>query len=473
MNAVTEAERMAAASTEVATLRQPPSNIEAEQSVLGALLLDNAAWDLVGDTVRADDFYRHEHRVIFGAIESLVIANRTADIITVHDRLQASKVGGNTIDLPYLNALLQCVVSIRNARNHAELVRRKAMQRVLIATMDEGIATAYKGEQDPQEMVEAIGLRLDALQAGERADEPVAAERLAVQWLDRLNDRIAGNVPLAASTGLQDLDEALNGGLQPGRVYVIAARPSVGKSALSMQIGLHRAEAGDGVLLLSQEMDRDECMGRMISNVGSVDYGRLQRSNPSDRDWGGITEAVESIAARPLWVHDRGALTLRQIRAAAMGRRKQGLKVLIVDYLQLCSGASNGGRPNRNTELEEISRGIKALAMQLRISVLLLSQLSRDVEKRGTPEPMLSDLRDSGAIEQDADVVAFLWPVRDLGGRKIVGCSLAKNRQGQQRVKEKAIALEFHGWHQRWIDSDADISAQSMRGSRNTPETFE
>lgn len=463
MNAVTEAEVMAAAAGPTG-LRQPPASTEAEQSVLGALLLDNLAWDSVADVLRAEDFFGLEHRAIFGVISALLNANRAADIVTVHDRIRASaERGAEGVTLAYLDALQQCVPSARNARAHAQLVRRKALQRALIAATDEAASVAWKSDMDPADQLHEIAKRLDALEHGQLSQAPTHIEGLIVKRIDALNDAASGNGPPPGwSTGLDALDEALNGGMQPGRVYVIAARPSVGKTALALQIGAHRAKAGDGVLVLSQEMPAEECTDRLLANEGSIDYARLSRSALNDRDWGGVTEASQALASLSLWIDDEGALTIRQIRAKAMSLRRQNLKVLIVDYLQLCSGPGVRGM-NRNAELEEISRGIKALAKQLGIAVLLLSQLSRDVEKRQSPEPQLSDLRDSGAIEQDADVVAFLWPVRELGLKKIVGLSLAKNRQGRQHVREKAIPLEFLGWHQRWIDSEADISPQSMK----------
>lgn len=458
MNAVTEAERMATAEPDVARLRQPPSHIEAEQSVLGALLLDNIAWEAIGDLLRSEDFYRGEHRLIFDAIHAMVVACRTADVITVHERLQTVR-GAEAITLPYLNALLQSVPSIRNVRHHAELVRRKAVQRALIATLDESIATVWKGEQEPVDMVDAIAQRIDALQAGQLSQAPRPVEKLVVERLDAITEAAAGNVPPGWSTGLRDIDDALNGGLQPGRVYVIAARPSIGKTALAIQIGLHRAKAGDGVLLLSQEMPASECVDRAMCNLGGVDYGRLQRSELNDGDWSGISTAAEELGSMSLWIDDQAALTLRAIRGKAMSVRRQGLKLLIIDYLQLCSGTGARG-VNRNGELEEISRGIKTLAKQLRIAVLLLSQLSREVEKRSTPEPTLSDLRDSGAIEQDADVVLALWQARQFENKRIVGATLLKNRQGRNAVR---VPLEFHGWRQRWYDSEADISPKSLR----------
>jgi len=463
MNAITEAELMAATSDpEVGVLRTPPNAAEAEQSVLGALLFDNLCWDAIGDIVRSEDFYRFEHRIIFDAIGAMVAACKPADIITVHDRLQASKLSGaEGITLVYLNALLQSVTTTRNVRRHAELVREKALQRSLIATMDEATTMVFRGEQDPVDMLDAIAQRIDALQTGQLTTAPRTAQSLVVERLDAINDAAAGNVAPGWPTGLRDIDDALNGGLQGGRVYVIAARPSIGKTALALQIGLNRAEAGDGVLVLTQEMPSAECIDRAICNRGGVDYGRMQRNQLSDSDWGGLTVAAERIAQMPLWIDDQAALTLRAIRGKAMSVRRQGIKVLVIDYLQLCSGSGARG-VNRNTELEELSRGIKTLAKQLGIAVLLLSQLSREVEKRATPEPTLSDLRDSGAIEQDADVVIALWQARQFESKRIVGATLLKNRQGRNAIR---VPLEFHGWRQTWYDSEADISPKSLKGN--------
>lgn len=443
-------------------LRVPPHSMEAEQSVLGALLIDNAAWDQVGDILRTEDFFRIEHRTIFEAMAGLINATKAADPITVHERLQGLGRAAEGCSLEYLSALSQSVPSARNIRRYAEIVRDRSALRALVAAADEAATLGFNGEGTAAERIEKVCATFDNLQRGQVLQKPREAGELVSKRIDHYSAQASGEAPLGSPTGIAQLDDALNGGLQDGRVYVLAARPSVGKTSLSMQIGLHRAKAGDGVLLLSQEMPAEECIDRTVCNLGGVDYGRLQKAQLSDSDWGGLTEAADALCRMRFWIDDQPGLTLADIRAKAVSLRRDGLRLLIIDYLQLCSGSNPGARSTRNSELEEICRGLKTLAKALRIPVILLSQLSRDVEKRQNPEPTLADLRDSGAIEQDADCVLFLWFVRAWSDRKFIGMSIAKNRQGRTGQR---IALEFRGELQRWNDSDADISPQPKRQS--------
>lgn len=438
-----------------------PRSPEAEQSVLGGLLIDNEAWDRVADLIDSRHFFEQRHRHIFDAIGGLVNANKPADTVTVLERLEASGKAMEVGGLPYLEALAQSVPSARNARRYAEIVRDKALHRALIAATDEAGTIARSEDPAPQK-ADRIAALLDQVQREQVVHKPRTAAELAVDRIDHYNAQAQGDVPTGAPTGIAELDAALSGGLQEGRVYVLAARPSIGKTSLAMQIALHRAKAGEGVLVLSQEMPAEECIDRAVCNLGGVDYGRLQRAQLQDDDWRGTTEAVELLSKLPLWIDDQPGVTIGDIRGKAMSLRRSGLKLLVIDYLQLCTGSHPGRGVTRNSELEEICRGLKSLAKQLRISVLLLSQLSREVEKRATPEPNLGDLRDSGAIEQDADCVLFLWFVRAWTDRKFIGLGIAKNRQGQTGQR---IALEFRGQFQRWNDSDADISPQQKRAA--------
>lgn len=448
-------------SSEVAALRVPPHSTEAEQSVLGGLLLDNSAWDRVGDMLCGGDFYRYDHGALFGVISGLIAASKPADVITVWERLQVEHPRSG-IDLVYLNALAESVPSASNIRRYAEIVREKATLRALVAASDEVATAAFTGSENPADLAgRAISL-FEAANLRGQLQKPRPADELAVARIDHFNDVATGEHLAAFPTGLEDLDAALNGGLQEGRVYVLAARPSIGKSSLALQVGLHQAQSGRGVLLLSQEMPAEECIDRALANIGRVDYGQMQRAQLDDTSWAGMSHACEVVGKLPLWIDDQPALTLRDIRAKAMSLRREGLKLLIVDYLQLCSGSTTGKGVNRNTELEEITRGVKAMAKQLRISVLLLSQLSREVERRGTPEPTLGDLRDSGAIEQDADAVLGLWFVRQWSDRKVMALTVLKNRQGERGQR---IALEFFGQYQLWQSSQADVSPVVKKAS--------
>lgn len=451
-------------------LRVPPQSIEAEQSVLGGLLLDNAAWDRIGDLLTEDDFYRHEHRLIFRAIGGLVNATKPADVITVAIALRDSGHDGAVGGTKYVNSLASSVPSAANIRRYAEIVREKALQRALAAAADEAASIAF-GAGSASDSIERCVALFDRVQQGSLKQGPRTASELAVARIDHFNDIATGEVPVAFSTGLADLDTELNGGLHEGRVYVICARPSIGKSSLALQIGIHHAKAlNRGVLLLSQEMPCEEVTDRALANIGAVDYGEMQRASLSDMSWGRLSAAVEQLGRLPLWIDDQAALTLADIRAKAFALRRDGLKLLVVDYLQLCSGQNPGKGQTRNGELEELSRGVKALAKQLRISVLLLSQLNREVERRGTPEPNLGDLRDSGAIEQDADTVLGLWFARQWSDRKVMAVTVLKNRQGRPG---KRIPLDFFGQFQQWHGSTADVESVGKPIGKGKAEAFE
>jgi replicative DNA helicase len=235
-------------------------------------------------------------------------------------------------------------------------------------------------------------------------------------------------------------------------MYVLAARPSVGKSSLAQAIALYSASNQCPVLMLSQEMPDTEVAERAMSNLGAVDYEAIQTGALKDPEWNGLIEAVEASEHMPFYVDDQGSLTLADIRAKA--RQVKGLKLLVLDYLQLSAGDGD----NRNAEIEHISRGLKSLAKEMGFAVLALSQLNRKVEERASKEPLLSDLRDSGAIEQDADVVMFLWPAVEYpGGSKLVGIKLEKNRQG----KKGRFGLDFDGAHQRWVESSDELPTKT------------
>ena len=272
-----------------------------------------------------------------------------------------------------------------------------------------------------------------------------------------------GTVEPGWRTGVPGLDRLLGGGLRSGAVYILAARPSIGKSSAAQWLGMQQARNGRPCLFLSQEMPEAELADRGLSSAGQIDADALQTGGMTREDWARIVELQDAPELRNFYVDDQPALTLLDVRAKA--KQVKGLKVLILDYLQLCAG-STGREANRNTELEQISRGLKQLAKEMGIAVIALSQLNREVERRASKRPILADLRDSGAIEQDADVVAMLWTARDMGnGCRLVGMELPKNRQG--RTGE--VALHFDGARQTWgqsTESLAPPAAVSTGGRR-------
>ena len=441
-----------------------PWSCEAEQSVLGGLLLDNGAWDRAAGIVVERDFYDARHRVIFATIGQMIAASRAADVITVFEALQRGGKAEECDGIRYLNSLAQSVPSAANMRRYAEIVREHAARRTLIATADEALALARAGEEDDLGgTIDRITTMFGELQRHQVRKVPRAILDIATERIDHYTALEEGTVTAGWPTHIQALDARLNGGLRAGGVYILAARPSVGKSSFAQSLGLTLAEGGLPTLFLSLEMSEAEVADRGVASAGRLSYSALLTGKMDREHWSRATEAMERLGRLPFFVDDQSALTLRDIRIKA--KSVNGIKVLILDYLQLCASTRRDG--NRNSEIEEISRGLKALAKELGIAVIALSQLNREVEQRINRRPKLSDLRDSGAIEQDADVVMFLWPVREFEneGRRIIGLGVDKNRQG--RLGE--FGLDFHGDTQRWSESTADIRpiAQPRNHARN------
>lgn len=429
-----------------------PYSDEAEQSVLGALLLDTStAWDRVGDLLQEADFYRRQHQQIFAAVSKLALACKPADVITVHQQLQAEGTAEAVGGLQYLNDLAQSVPSPRNARHYAEIVADHALRRAICSAALEARELAFQPGDAASTLDKVSGL-FSGLEKRRRDVEPVS---LTDALLDRCShwERLAeGKSTPGISTGFSTMDRALSGGLKPGTLIPLAARTSVGKTSLAAQIGINVARQGHTVLLLSQEMAVGELVDRLVANLGRVNLGHLASGELEDGAWSGITDAVEAGKDLPFFLDDTPALTLAAIRTKARQvQRKRGLALLVVDYLQLC--AATGAHDKRHHQIEQISRGLKALSKELGITILLLSQLNRASTQK--EEPQLTDLKESGAIEEDADVVILLQPkALQPDGSLLVAANLAKNRQGK-RVK---VALAFRGEYQRWSESTAILS---------------
>ncbi len=399
----------------VAQLRIPPHSIEAESSVLGGLLLDNGAWDRIADLLNDSDFYRYEHRLVFSAIASLVNASRAADVITVHDQLQslgkAEEVGG----LGYLNALAQYVPSASNIRRYAEIVRERSILRKLVSASDEISTAAFnpQGKGVDQILDEAEQKIFHIGEEGSRMKQGFQSmESLVVQLLGRVEEMSnSPNDITGVPTGYYDLDR-MTSGLQAGDLIVLAARPSMGKTALAINIAEHVAlNEGLPVAVFSMEMGASQLAVRIVGSIGRIDQGRLRTGKLQDEEWPRLTEAIEKLRNVSLHIDETPGLTTSELRANArrLARQCGRLGLIVVDYLQLMSVSAGMSDENRATAIGEISRGLKMLAKELQCPVIALSQLSRGVESRTDKRPMLSDLRESGAIEQDADVVMFIY----------------------------------------------------------------
>jgi replicative DNA helicase len=397
-----------------AQLRIPPHSMEAESSVLGGLLLDNASWDRVGDLLVENDFYRFENRLIFSSVAALINANKPADVITVYESLQnmgrAEEVGG----LSYLNSLAQYVPSAANIRRYGEIVRERSILRKLVTASDEIATHAFnpQGKQVDQILDEAEQKIFNIGEEGSRMKQGFQSmDVLTLELMDRIDEMSQNpNDITGVPTGFYDLDR-MTSGFQPGDLIVLAARPSMGKTALAINIAEHVAvEEQLPVAVFSMEMGASQLAIRIVGSIGRIDQGHLRTGKLSQDEWPKLTETIEKLRNIALHIDETPGLTPNQLRSNArkLAKRCGKLGLIVVDYLQLMSGSSSEG-DNRSTELGEISRGLKMLAKELQCPVLALSQLNRSVETRNDKRPMMSDLRESGAIEQDADVIMFIY----------------------------------------------------------------
>lgn len=397
------------------SLKVPPHSIEAEQSVLGGLLLDNAAWDRIADFINEGDFYRYDHRLIFHHIGKLISQAKPADVITVYEQLQvvgkAEEVGG----LAYLNALAQNTPSAANIRRYAEIVRDRGVLRQLVTISDEISAGAFNPQgRDVRQLLDEAESKVFAIaeegargQKGFLEIQPLLTQ--VVERIDELYHRDNQSDITGVPTGFVDLDR-MTSGMQGGDLIIVAGRPSMGKTAFSLNIGEHvTVEQGLPVAVFSMEMAGTQLAMRMLGSVGRLDQHRLRTGRLLDEDWPRLTHAIQKMNDAQLFIDETPALNPMELRARSrrLARQCGQLGLIVIDYLQLMSGS--GGGENRATEISEISRSLKGLAKELNCPVIALSQLNRSLEQRPNKRPVMSDLRESGAIEQDADVILFIY----------------------------------------------------------------
>ncbi|MFT0534128.1 replicative DNA helicase [Castellaniella hirudinis] len=448
------------ADTQLDYLRVPPHSIEAEQSVLGGLLLDNAAFDRIADVLVEDDFYRFDHRLIWQHIARLISLSRPADVITVFESLSSSGKADDTGGLAYLNALAHNTPSAANIRRYAEIVRERAMLRKLVSIADEISEAAFnpQGKEARQILDEAESRVFQIAQEGARGMagfqeiRPLLAQ--VVERIDELYHREGDSDITGVPTGFEDLDR-MTSGLQPGDLVIVAGRPSMGKTSFSMNIGEHVAiEQGLPVAVFSMEMGAVQLAMRMIGSVGMLDQHRMRTGKLNQDDWPRLTHAVQKVEQAQIYIDETPALTAMELRARArrLSRQCGQLGLIIIDYIQLMSGS---GGENRATEISEISRSLKGLAKELNCPMVALSQLNRSLEQRPNKRPVMSDLRESGAIEQDADVIIFIYRDEvynpdspDKGTAEII---IGKQRNGPIGT----VRLTFQGASTRFLNFSA------------------
>lgn len=440
---------------------------EAEAGVLGTLMLENSRFDVVGDILEPKQFFDGRHGRIFSTITALVLADKPADIVSVLVALQAA--GHDDIDLELLNSIAQFPLSPSSVRRYAETIAERALMRGLAEAAAEVREIAVEPGLDVAERLDKAQAKLQALAINRGRQEPVPVSDMAAALVDRIQELHDGTVEPGIRTGIPAIDRRLNGGLRGGKLIILAARPAVGKSSLAMQVCINLAEAGHGAAFLSQEMPGQDLVDRVACNVGRILLDNIITGKLRDCEWPRLTEAVDRFRLLPLYLDDQPALTLADIQAKARALvRKYKIKLLVLDYIQLCGSRKTADK--RHHQIEEISRGLKTLAKQLDITILALSQLSRTSESRVGGKPQLSDLKESGAIEEDADVVMLL-SLDHIGdhGAKVIEADFAKNRQG----RVGSVALAFDGGFQSWSDSGEPLSKPSAGRTRSAAPAYD
>ena len=437
-------------------IKLPPHSTEAEQSILGGLLLDNEAADKIGDLVGEEDFYSEAHRVIYRHVLALMGDGKPVDVVTLSEALgNAQKldyIGG----LAYLGALVNNVPTAANIRHYAQIVRERSILRQLAGTASEIAELAYNplGRNARSVLDEAEAKVLHIAEQGSRGQRTFTPLKdLLVSAVDRIETLYNRDNPsdvTGVATGFNDLDKE-TAGLQPGDLVIVAGRPSMGKTALALNIGEHVAiDLKLPVVVFSMEMGASQLAMRMIGSVGRLDQHKLRTGRLAPDDWERLSTALGRLSEAPMLIDETPALNAIEVRSRARRLQKQygQLGLVILDYIQLMQAQSAG--ENRATEISEISRSLKALAKELKVPVIALSQLNRSLEQRPNKRPVMSDLRESGAIEQDADVILFIYRDEvynedspDKGTAEII---IGKQRNGPIGT----VRLTFLGEHTRF-----------------------
>ena len=443
---------------QISALKVPPHSIEAEQSILGGLLIDNKAIDRIAGQVSASDFYRNDHRIIFTHISKLIDNNDPADIVTVAESLEQNaeltKVGG----VAYLGLVAENTPTASNISGYAKIVRERSIMRNLVEVGSDIVESAFSPQgKDAQQLLDESESKIFQIADAGTSEKlgfidikellPKAAQR--IDDLYQLDDP---NGVTGVPSGYSDLDQK-TAGLQPGDLIIIAGRPSMGKTSLALNIAEHVGmEAGLPVAIFSMEMGAAQLTMRLLGSVGKLDQHKMRIGQLEDEDWPKLTNALGVLNEAPIFIDEGSALNSYEVRARARRlHRQQGkLGLIVIDYIQLMSSANEQSNENRATEVSEISRSLKALAKELNVPVVALSQLNRSVESRPDKRPMMSDLRESGAIEQDADVIMFIYRDEvynpETAEKGVAEILLSKQRNGPTGI----VKLTFLGQYTRF-----------------------
>lgn len=414
-----------------------PHSVEAEQSVLGGLMIDNHAWDKIADRLSEEDFYRHNHQVIFRTMVELTASNQPFDVLTLSEALKERKTLSDVGGELYLFELANNTPSAANIVAYADIVRRQSVLRQLISTANKIAESAFNPDgRDTMDLLDVAERDIFRIaEQGQRGSGPKDIKSFIATASERIDSLYESDESITGlATGFTDLDE-MTSGLQESDLVIVAGRPSMGKTVLGMNFAEHAAMKGDKpVLIFSMEMPGESIVMRMISSLGRIDQHKVRTGRLEDEDWPRITSSISMLSEAKIFIDDTPALSPAEVRARSRRVMKEhgDLGLIVIDYLQLMQVPSNS--ENRTAEISEISRSLKALAKELKVPVVALSQLNRSLEQRTDKRPVMSDLRESGAIEQDADLIVFIYRDEvyhddspDKGQAEII---IAKQRNG-------------------------------------------
>ncbi|HIJ22711.1 MAG: replicative DNA helicase [Gammaproteobacteria bacterium] len=435
------------------SLKVSPHNVEAEQSVLGGLMLDNNSWDIVSDLVVEEDFYRADHRLIFRSIASLSEESKPFDVITLTEWLESRKEAESAGGLAYLGSLAKNTPSAANIRHYADIVRERSVLRSLITVANQIADSAFNTEgrkaaeilDDAERLVFHIAEQGSRNQKGYEDMQTLLAR--AVDKIDELYNSKAGSVT-GIATGFSDFDRKTTG-LQNSDLIIVAGRPAMGKTSFAMNIAENAAvREGKSVAVFSMEMSGEQLATRMISSLGRINSNKVRTGQLDEDDWQYLIKAVEKLNQSKIFIDDTPALTPTELRSRVRRiARAHGLDLIVIDYLQLMQGSGKSASENRATEISEISRSLKAMAKEMNVPVIALSQLNRSLESRPNRRPVMSDLRESGAIEQDADIIVFIYRDEvyneESPDRGVAEIILGKQRHGSIGTVKVAFQGEF------------------------------
>lgn len=434
--------------------RIPPQNVEAEQAVLGAMMLDHNAVIAAMETLTPNDFYREVHRTIFEAMEHLHHENKEIDVITLPEELRRMKKLDDVGGIEYILSLPNLVATAANIEYHANIVAEKALARNLITTCTDLTAAAYDGEKEPEDLLDDAERKILQLSENKNRGDFSPVGAVVEETLDKITKLYENKAGLTGlPTGFRDLDR-MTSGLQPSDLILVAARPSMGKTAFTLNIAQNvGVRQHKTVAFFSLEMSQEQLVQRILCQISHIDSQKLRTGQlNSDEEWTRLTDACDKLYQAPIYIDDTPGISVAEMRSKARRLKSEhGLDLIVVDYLQLMQGRN---AESRQQEISEISRSLKALARELKVPLIALSQLSRSVESRQDKRPMLSDLRESGALEQDADIVSFLYREdyydKETENQHITEVILAKHRNGPVG----SIKLYFKGEYTLFLNLD-------------------